>query len=727
MTPDQRPPGRYRKAAAVLALAAVLFVVPAPGAADATDQVQSLQGIPADAAGYFAMLRNREQLEIITQSRAWARLLALPLVKQAWAQAEAQWTDPAGSLRALREWYEVPANAALVRFLGELGSDEVFCYVGRDTVVLLDLWLEVNAAGQFGPLELAAAGRLDAFEDPLLQSKLMLRTLAQNADRIKVPTLVIGFCLRAPQQAQPHLERLDKLMTELTKQHPQLKGRWQRTKAAGADAYTFTLDGSLVPWDEVPFADLEEKPGEFDRLVKKLKGLKLTVTVGVRENFLLIGIGESPKILDSLGQGPKLADRPEFTPLAKFADHKLTFVSYTSKELRETATGYRHNLKGLVRLLNRLQENPHLTKDAMARLRKDTQTLEADLATLTPAAGPAMSFSFLTDSGWESYSYDWSPAPGLDGSKPLTILRHAGGAPLLVAAVRSRSDPAHYELLVKWLRKAHDYFEELVVAKLEDEQKKQYEQVMKVARPLLRRLDKATGQLLLPALADGQVAFVLDGKLASKQWHPALPAAQKPLAILEPALVVGVSDPEKLVQAFHEYRAIANDLLAALHKLAPDQVPEIRIPDPEVKKLPQGTAYYYPLPKEWGLDERLVLATGVSDSVATLAISLDHTERLLAAKPLQAKVGPLAQAKGPLAAAVSLDWPGLLDVAGPWLELALQATDNAGDPNAADSPLAQLREVLAILRVFRGYSSITSVEGKALVTHSAFAVRDLEK
>src|SRR5438046_1552790 len=50
---------------------------------DAGKLCDSLKLVPADASVYGAMLRNKEQIDAIAHSKAWAKLTALPLVKMA--------------------------------------------------------------------------------------------------------------------------------------------------------------------------------------------------------------------------------------------------------------------------------------------------------------------------------------------------------------------------------------------------------------------------------------------------------------------------------------------------------------------------------------------------------------------------------------------------------------------------------------------------------------------
>src|SRR5207244_11411929 len=83
-------------------------------------------------------------------------------------------------------------------------------------------------------------------------------------------------------------------------------------------------------------------------------------------------------------------------------------------------------------------------------------------------------------------------------------------------------------------------------------------------KPLVARLDKATREGLIPALADGQAALVLDARLTSRQFIKNLPATEQPLPMIEPAVVIGVSDAAKLKEAFTEYYAVADDFVEVL-------------------------------------------------------------------------------------------------------------------------------------------------------------------
>src|SRR5262249_15332002 len=148
---------------------------------------------------------------------------------------------------------------------------------------------------------------------------------------------VFGFRVEDAKRARAQLDRLEKLLGGLAEQVPQMKGRVKTTRVGGASFLTVAVDGKMVPWEQVPLDKVEKKQGEFDDLVKKLQTLKLTVALGVRDDYLLFSMGQSTAPLAALGGGKALADLPELRPLAKHAGERLTSIGYVSKKFAEAA------------------------------------------------------------------------------------------------------------------------------------------------------------------------------------------------------------------------------------------------------------------------------------------------------------------------------------------------------------------------------------------------------
>ena len=68
--------------------------------------------------------------------------------------------------------------------------------------------------------------------------------------------------------------------------------------------------------------------------------------------------------------------------------------------------------------------------------------------------GAEMSFSFLSERGYEGYAYNYGKHPDAVGAKPLTLLDHLGGAPLLAAVGRGKVSVADYERTAQAVEKA---------------------------------------------------------------------------------------------------------------------------------------------------------------------------------------------------------------------------------------------------------------------------------
>ena len=175
-----------------------------------------------------------------------------------------------------------------------------------------------------------------------------------------------------------------------------------------------------------------------------------------------------------------------------------------------------------------------------------------------------MAFTFMTPEGFEGFSYDWGEHPTLDGSKPLTLLQHVGGDPILAIVGRGKVSASGWNTFVKWVNVGYGYFEDFAVPQMPPKEREVYNQIIVKLKPLGKQIDKATRDMLIPALADGQAAFVLDAKLQSRQFIAVLGATEKPLPMIEPAVVYGISDLKLLMKAMDEYAAVVKEFVGIL-------------------------------------------------------------------------------------------------------------------------------------------------------------------
>ncbi len=106
------------------------------------------------------------------------------------------------------------------------------------------------------------------------------------------------------------------------------------------------------------------------------------------------------------------------------------------------------------------------------------------------------------------------------------------------------------------------------------------------------------------------------------------------------------------------------------------------------------------------------------------------------------KKGPIAQrGSDPIASACHFNWPGLVDAIKPWVEFGVEYYMASEAVNTGDSKdefttaqqdafadiMDQIETGAEILKCFRGYSSVTYVEGSVIITHRESVWQDLSE
>ena len=681
------------------------------------------------------MLRNREQFEAITNSRAWAKLKAMPVVQMGMALYNLQATNPDSPPGRLQTALQDPEVQKDLSLLGNLVSDEVFVYGDKSMVDFVDLAQRLVGAMRYGPIIMQVSGKAHHVPPDRIQETVFLSALAENAQLLKAPDGVLGFKVHDAAAVKQGLQRLEKQVNTLLEENPTLKGRLKKTEVGGTQFLTFSLDGSMVPWDDASldrFREIETTKGNVDKVVARLKQMTLVIAVGLRGDYLLVSIGSSTDVLTRLGQGKHLAERPELAPLQKFAGKRLTSVGYLSKAMSVRIASNNENIDQLLKMADALLPLANLPAGEREQIRKDAAELAADLKQVLPEPGAMLGLSFLTDRGIENYQYTWGDQWMLDGSKPLGLLQHVGGNPAIAAVNRGKVSVANYDRFVKWVGVGYRYFEKYAVPQMPEKERGPYQKAMTSLLPLFGRLNQTTRDKLLPALADGQIGLVIDTKLKSKQFFQEMPAAADPLPMLEPALIFGVSDAELLRQACTEYKDIFNAMIDVVRQIEGSEIrPDFRIPDAVVRVSKKNgyKLFTYPLPDKWGVDKQILPNAGLSDKVAVLTISRDHSRRLLAEKP-PTVAGRSIPTDRPLAGAAMIDVAALVDLVTPWIDFGVHTaierqSGGPGSQGKAAMILDQVHTVLDVLKVVRNVTVQTYMEGDALVSHAEIEIRDV--
>jgi hypothetical protein len=714
----------YHSRLLALALAATLAAGPTFAADAAADT--SLALVPADAAFYGASLKLGDQWDRFVQSNAFAKLKALPVVQAGLERLRDEAGKPDTPIGHISAVLKDPANQELVDLLRDAVRQEFFVYGGANWGQVIPVLQELQGAQYFGRLGAVFSGQLARADQTKAQARAMLEALNEARDKLQVPEFVIGFRTTKKGAATSQIKRLEDLLTHVAEQHPGLKGRVKRVTAGGADGLTLSLDGSMVPWDSIPFEEIEETKGEFKDLVAKLKTLTLSVSLAVKRDYLLVSIGPSSEGIGRFGNGPALATRSEFKPLSKVADKDLLGVGYISKAFATAVATSPEDIGHMADVGKDWLAKAPISKKRREAIEKDLKQLAKEIAAALPAPAARFSCTVRTPRGQETTTYEYGPAPKVPPG-PLTVLDHVGGSPLVVIAGHTGEPVAKYRTFVHWLQVFYGHTAGIYGEMFGGEDNK-LQAVMQIVQPFLKRFDEITGSQTLPALGAGTDALVIDAKWTSKNWFPGLDQDGADLPMLELGCVRTVKDSAKFLEALQAYRTLVNDALVKARDTGVPIPPDANVPLAKSQNVGPGTAYHWPILSA-GPDGVVQPNLGLSDQIVAVSLSLKHTERLLKPTPLPSQNRPLAQRS--VFSTVHVNIAGLIGVARPWIERFVIPRAVANVPPDAPKGLTaseipgQVKTVLDVMQCLRGVRSISFRDGDANVTRTETIIRDL--
>lgn len=750
----------------------VALAGPAPSALAAPPALagSGVATVPHDAAFLTSTLRLKEQLDRFLKSNAYARLRSIPALARALDSWEEQKDMPGSPVSMALTFLDLPENAQAVELLADMVSTDTFLYGEPSCIAFVKLVLALQAAGQaaaddldFDDLDLEmeeiemeddvevsvsrpriipVARQVELELPPLAiqggQAAAMLEAAAANLDLLVVPDLVWGFKTRKKDVGAFQLKRLEVLAKLLTDLNPDLAGSIARRKVAGGEVLAFTLAGRQLPWRELADS-LEDELGEseeLDRVLARLRKLDIVVALGMIGDWVILSVGDSLDHLDKLvlpgRKGKALIDTPPFAKLAAQADKPLTGISYVSAAMAEALAGTPDD--AWVKAVAEMARAGDLP-DVKAWLTK----VGAEYGKRLPKPADWLAFSFLTEQGYEGHVWNWAGNLPLDGSRPLGILRHAGGSPLAVAASRAAVDPKLLPLVGELAREGWALLAKHGRPQMDDDEQEKFDLVSETLAPLGAELVEILRTKLAPAVADGQVGFVLDAQATTSRLQADLPKSLEPLPLLEPAIVLPLADRKLFVEGLNDFFAWGDKLVAALRKVDPDAVPAgYRIPEPTREKVAGGSIWSFAIP-DARLDKQVRPAIGVADAAAVFTLVPGQAARLL--EPARLETGAaLSQFGDPLAAAAALDFAKLIDAIEPWIVYATRlgsvaAREGSVDADtelSADDLAPEAREaldaattVLQVARCLEQAVAETRLEDNAAVTRWRNVIRDL--
>ena len=735
---------------------------------------------PADAAFFSATLRGREQYDLIVKSNAYAALMKLPGMKRALAMFEEQRTTPGSPLAMLDTFMQLPENEQAVDLVRDMVSRDTFVYGEPSWIPLARLLKKLQQAQQAGSLlspqgagfdtdflqtedaagvparrarilPVALADATEQLSPEQLQKRLIAQTLIDNVDLVVVPDLVWGFKTTKPEAGGSQLKRIEVLAKLVLQANPDLADSLARKQVAGGDFVTFTVDGGQIPWGEVE-REVAESVGDvagLDKVFDRLRSLKIVFAVGMIGDRVLVSIGDSVDHLEKLAMpaekpagdagGRGLLSQKAFAPLREHADKRITGISYVSGPLATALAPAADDFEVLLEAIPEAMESADMPEGAAKAARSWLGEAAAAYGKRLAVPGPWMAYAFLAEEGYEGYVWDWSKNRPFDGGKRLDLLEHAGGAPVAVAVSRLRSDPDLFDAIVSFISGGLSFVRDYGVPGCDEEFRESFGEFDDHVVPLGEKLVATLRTKILPALADGQVGFVLDAKTKTKRPQRDCPSSSEPLPLLEAAIVLPLEDPKLFREGLSDLFALSDELTDAMREMDPDSVPaSYQVPDPEKAKTEGGAVWSFPLPAS-GLDDQIRPAIGIGEKAAVFSLVPVQAARMLVANDLETGSG-LSKFDEPLAAAAALDFPGLVDAVKPWVSYLVRygcARERDGvvesdEELSAEDENERAREalqhaavVMEVMKCFRAAVAETSTGDEALVTRWRNVIRDL--
>lgn len=717
--------------------------------------------VPDDAAFFSATLRLREQYEILVKSNAFAALRSLPFVERALASLREQAEAPGSPISTFNAFAELPENREAAELFADMVANDTFLY-GEPSCVTFARFLQAVAAARRSQ----AAEALQAVEDddvagfhgdrighPLAQvgvpldeigelQAAILEAATKHPDLLVVPDVVWGFRTTKRRQAESQLARLEGFLKLIAEQAgPDARPTIARRELAGGDVLTISIDGDALPWDDL--AAGSEDPDVARRLADRLRKLDLVVAVGLVGDWVLVSVGDSVDHLDDLalpGSGRQgLLDTPAFAPLRDHLDDRLTGISYASAPFLESQAMTAADGRSYVAMLNDALEPDALSDEAETEVGDWIEDVGGEIDALLPEPGPWLSFSYLTERGYEGYVWDRATNQPFDDSRRLDLVEHAGGAPLGLIVTRLRSDPGLLDTLGGLAARGWKLIERHARPQLDGDDAVRFDEFAEHVAPLGGRAAAIIRDKILPSLADGQVGLVFDAKGKTKRPQAALPSSAEPLPLVEPAIVVPLADPKRFREGLSDLFALTDELADALLDMESDRVAVAgRLADPQKAKVEGGTVWSW----SWddaGLDEQLRPAIGVGEKAAVFSVAPAQAGRLLTETRLETG-SQLTTFEEPLAGAAAVDVAGLIDALGPWIVYAIrygceqerEGTVGPASELSAQDETAAAKEAIEHLRValeaaksLRAVVAETSFKDGALVTHWRNVIRDI--
>jgi hypothetical protein len=687
---------------------------------------KSLQLAPRDAAFYGSLLNLRQQWDQVVRSEPVQAMISHPAFQRLKEGLEQEWKKAGGQAAQVRTMMRVPLVQDLLALLQEMATEEMFWFADAK----MDQFLV-----EFNRL-ISEANESMGSGNPEMLIRWYENLVKARIDAIPVPTLVVGWKIEDQNRALGLLDQLQGIVLLGIGNVPglnQVTDAFQRIEDDRGTRLVLQLSADVVPWDLIP-SGTDQQEVIFEKLQELLEGRTLTIGFGLLDEYLVMTVSEKAVQVKELGSGISLAAHPHLADVIAAPPGKLTSIGYQSDSSAKASFGVTWNnyFSRLYRSLGpalTLANNGELP-EWLEPLEEDLEWLDSEIGQHVPEFKGYTSYSYLIDEGQEGWIQRRSRAVLLDGSKPLSILDHLGGDPMIFLAQRHQYHPEWFGSARKIVRKMRIYLEGLSESEtLSASDAQRLSILLDEQWPNLEQIANAWQDKFLPGTRDGQFAIaVASGNLAQRQWASWMPESSEALPVPEAMLVTGVSDSQLVEDGFVATYQAANQTVDVLRKINPGRIPDdYSIPLPDHETIPTGDRFFYPIPDNCPAPKAMTPQVRLGKQWLSIGYSDPQCGAALEGTPLKDRAF-WWDGSQPMAGASHIHLGKILESILPWVRYGVgRVVDGDLDRNLLERAPESLRltagelfEITEPLKRFGSWTATTESKEQGSMVHWRF-------
>ena len=675
-----------------------------PVRAQEATEMASLKLVPIDADIYLASFRLREQWDRFVAGPVVQELLESSGVENAVEQFRSEWKDRDGIGSNVRIFWENGNTQDVLAFLQELFSSEVFAFGDQG----VSKWYFADAKMKDKMRNVFSSGQ--SSEE---QFRSIMDTYLTIAGKLDVPTLVMGARCKSEDLALGKIDQLEAVLqfgVGASDQGRLFLKNLDRIDDARGNRLQLRLDGSQIPWDDIPTGEEFDDEAK-DRVREVVEKKSMTITIGLLDGFFIAAISPSSKALLELGKAKSILEHPEMQPVRDAASLPITSISFTSDALNHSLyESFQNNAvsrfvsSNYGPLLKPLDADSEI-RDFYKELLGDCEWMDTLIAKQMPVYKGATSLSYLTADGWENHAYSKTEDVAFDASAPIVSLEHLGKSPMMFLAARMQNRSEGFQFTRQIFEKAKARFLEaqeldwselgwdfsdpnFILKMLEQpvtwmlpyldwskvEETFAFENIvefMDLAGPSLGKLADAWESKLLPALSGEQAIVVSGGNLIAKQWYKDMPPSVDPLPLPELALLYGIKDAKLLNDGIEEVFKSYDEMVEAMRAKNPNSILVVyKIPRSIQSETVAGKKLAYEIPADCAVPKELMPHALFAGEYVINSYSEKQSMAMAAATKLNMMLGVIdSSAKQSNVSYINIG--KIFEFARPWIRYAL--------------------------------------------------------